>query len=57
MRLLQLNGDSGFQLVNRIGKDIPPYAILSHTWGSDDDEVTSLVIENRVVLLVLTTVR
>jgi hypothetical protein len=47
MRLLQLKGDSGFQLVNRIGKDIPPYAILSHTWGSDDDEVTSLVIENR----------
>jgi len=23
-----------------LGEDIPPYAILSHTWRADDDEVT-----------------
>lgn len=41
MRLLQrLPDDSGFSLVEREGNNIPPYAILSHTWGSDDDEVT-----------------
>jgi hypothetical protein len=22
-----------------VGRDIPPYAILSHTWGADCDEV------------------
>ncbi|OAL46966.1 HET-domain-containing protein [Pyrenochaeta sp. DS3sAY3a] len=27
-------------LVQREGGNIPPYCILSHTWGSDDDEVT-----------------
>jgi len=36
MRLLQPKGDGGFQLV----KNAEPYAILSHTWGADDDEVT-----------------
>jgi hypothetical protein len=41
MRLLQrLPDDGGFSLVSRVGKDIPPYAILSHTWDSDNDEVT-----------------
>jgi hypothetical protein len=41
MRLLQrLPGSSDFSLVERFGEDIPPYAILSHTWGSDEDEVT-----------------
>ena len=40
MRLLQL-GDSGeFSLVEFFGNNIPPYAILSHTWGEDDEEVT-----------------
>ncbi|KAL1613181.1 hypothetical protein SLS60_001413 [Paraconiothyrium brasiliense] len=29
----------GFSLVERI-HDIPPYAILSHTWGDDKDECT-----------------
>ncbi|KAF2825833.1 WD40 repeat-like protein [Ophiobolus disseminans] len=38
MRLLQIKDDS-FSLVERIGNDIPPYAILSHTWGKDEDEV------------------
>jgi hypothetical protein len=40
MRLLQLDDIGGFSLVERVGNDIPPYAILSHTWGRDDDEVT-----------------
>jgi hypothetical protein len=40
MRLLQLKDDGEFSLVERIGSDIPPYAILSHTWGEDHEEVT-----------------
>ncbi|KAH8725618.1 hypothetical protein GQ44DRAFT_598733, partial [Phaeosphaeriaceae sp. PMI808] len=27
-------------LVEFADNEIPPYAILSHTWGSDQDEVT-----------------
>jgi hypothetical protein len=40
MRLLQqqANGDTDFSLVEFID-DIPPYAILSHTWGADHEEV------------------
>jgi ankyrin repeat protein len=38
MRLLKLNEDGTFSLVNPKDK-IPPYAILSHTWGRDDEEV------------------
>jgi hypothetical protein len=40
MHLLHLQDDGEFSLVKRSGKNIPHYAILSHTWGSDDDEVT-----------------
>ncbi|XPS69646.1 hypothetical protein M3J07_001896 [Ascochyta lentis] len=29
-----------FRLVERVGDNIPRYAILSHTWGPDSDEVT-----------------
>ncbi|KAH8642420.1 hypothetical protein IG631_05362 [Alternaria alternata] len=43
MRLLQAvqqaNGETDFSLVEFID-DIPPYAILSHTWGADHEEVT-----------------
>lgn len=40
MRLLQFtpNGDVG--LTKDMSGNIPPYAILSHTWGDDEDEVT-----------------
>jgi hypothetical protein len=38
MRLLRLEADK-FSLVEYI-RDIPPYAILSHTWGADHEEVT-----------------
>ncbi|TGO07686.1 hypothetical protein BTUL_0253g00020 [Botrytis tulipae] len=42
MRLLQYNETGRFTLTKDfIGDDqIPPYAILSHTWGPNDEEVT-----------------
>jgi hypothetical protein len=40
MRLLQLQDGGEFNLVEFVGSNIPDYAILSHTWGSDNDEVT-----------------
>jgi hypothetical protein len=39
MRLLHVN-DGVLILIKFRPSDIPPYAILSHTWGSDDEEVT-----------------
>jgi hypothetical protein len=40
MRLLHATGDDDdFSLVEYIG-NTPPYAILSHTWGEDHEEVT-----------------
>jgi hypothetical protein len=40
MRLLERKDDGEFSLTKDIVKDIPRYAILSHTWGDDDEEVT-----------------
>jgi len=40
MRLLQLQGGGSFSLVEFQGNNIPPYAILSHTWGPSNEEVT-----------------
>jgi len=42
MRLLQRNTDGAFILTKDLtgDDDIPLYAILSHTWGPDSDEVT-----------------
>ena len=42
MRLLQRSNTSEFSLnKDLVGDDIiPPYAILSHTWGADTTEVT-----------------
>lgn len=41
MRLLQLGATGELTLTRDISYDIPPYAILSHTWGTGlDDEVT-----------------
>ena len=40
MRLLRLEEDGGFRLVEFVGKSTPRYAIISHTWGADDEEVT-----------------
>jgi Heterokaryon incompatibility protein (HET) len=41
MRLLERSGHSIYKLSrNPFDDSIPPYAILSHTWGAEDDEVT-----------------
>ncbi|OCK73088.1 HET-domain-containing protein [Lepidopterella palustris CBS 459.81] len=41
MRLLKRNDNGDFSLIEFVGDRIPPpYAILSHTWGADDEEVT-----------------
>jgi hypothetical protein len=41
MRLLERNNDGEFSLTKDfVGDNIPEYAILSHTWGADTEEVT-----------------
>jgi hypothetical protein len=40
MRLLEQNSRGDFCLTRDLLTAIPPYAILSHTWGADGDEVT-----------------
>jgi hypothetical protein len=40
MRLLQIEADGAFSLGEYVGRDIPRYAILSHRWGADHEEVT-----------------
>lgn len=40
MRLLELKPNGELSLTKDYIEDIPPYAILSHTWGNDDEEVT-----------------
>jgi hypothetical protein len=40
MRLLEYNNDGEFSLTKDFGDDIPKYAILSHTWRADTEEVT-----------------
>jgi ankyrin repeat protein len=40
MRLLQIQDNGELSLVERVGSKIPPYAILSHTWGHSDEETT-----------------
>jgi hypothetical protein len=40
MRLIELKSSGELSLTKNYTEDIPRYAILSHTWGGDDDEVT-----------------
>ncbi|TVY30606.1 Vegetative incompatibility protein HET-E-1, partial [Lachnellula hyalina] len=40
MRLLKLEANGEFSLTNDITQPTTPYAILSHTWGGDNEEVT-----------------
>jgi hypothetical protein len=40
MRLFKLEANSEFSLTNDITHPPAPYAILSHTWGEDNEEVT-----------------
>jgi hypothetical protein len=35
-----MDDDGGFSLTEYEETEIPPYAILSHTWGPSDEEVT-----------------
>ncbi|KAH6652182.1 HET-R [Truncatella angustata] len=39
MRLLQLGAENKLILTPEFTHDIPPYAILSHTWGGNEEEV------------------
>jgi len=40
MRLLEIDGSGELSITKDLDRDVPPYAILSHTWGADEDEVT-----------------
>lgn len=40
MRLLRVDDNGEFSLVEYVGRNTPPYAILSHTWGDKEEEVT-----------------
>jgi hypothetical protein len=39
MRLLHVDENGEFSLTDDLKNEIPPYAILSHTWGPDNEEV------------------
>src|SRR6266480_2569928 len=39
MRLLRVDENDEFSLTDRNISKIPPYAVLSHTWGPDHEEV------------------
>jgi hypothetical protein len=43
MRLLSLNGQGKLDWVEFSQDKIPPYAILSHTWGSEEVSFLDLV--------------
>ena len=48
MRLLQRQADGNITLTGPFSRgNIPPYAILSHTWGTPEEEVTFQVMELR----------
>jgi hypothetical protein len=40
MRLLKIEGHGDLSQVERYDDDTPRYGILSHTWGTDGEEVT-----------------
>ena len=46
MRLLKLDNCGELTLTRDFIDDAPSYAILSHTWGADEDEVTFNDLEN-----------
>jgi len=47
MRLLEIIAPGEFRLTRDIANNIEPYAILSHTWGKDEEEVSFRDLENR----------
>ena len=48
MRLLKLNANGEFSLTDDIVGDVPLYAVLSHTWGADTEEVTFKDLEEGI---------
>ncbi|KAK4170573.1 hypothetical protein QBC36DRAFT_139837, partial [Triangularia setosa] len=47
MRLLESDDAGGIRLTKDLPSDkIPPYAILSHTWGPDEEEVSYKDLED-----------
>lgn len=48
MHLLQMSGANSFSLVERFDDEITKYAILSHTWGQSDDEVTYQYLHSNI---------
>jgi len=46
MRLLKFDTLGELVLTEDLVRDIPCYAILSHTWGADGDETTFKDLEN-----------
>ena len=47
MRLLKCDGDGEVSLTNHPANNVPSYAILSHRWGEDSEEVTFGDINDR----------
>lgn len=48
MRLLQIERNGGFSLIRFAAHNIPSYAILSHTWEAEDQELTFQDLMNGV---------
>ena len=48
MRLLSFDEHGEVRLTKDLTDQIPPYAILSHTWGADEDEITFEELNNGV---------
>lgn len=42
MRLIQINDNGEVSLTSNLYRQVPPYAILSHTWYADDEDEVSL---------------
>lgn len=40
MRLLRIDGSDNISLTEDLADNVPPYGILSHTWGADHEECT-----------------
>lgn len=45
MRLITRDAGADLSLIERTGADIPPYAILSHTWDGDNEVSFSDIID------------
>jgi hypothetical protein len=57
MRLLKANADDSLSLITFLSRKVPSYAILSHTWETDNQEVTFQDLMNNVGYVRLATER